>query len=100
ALVDPDAFRRARELLRGHGRRSGPPALNPCTPLLRGLLRCAPCGCAMTPAHSAKGARRYRYYVCTNAQKRGWDQCPSKSLPAGIKTLADELAQRGKERLA
>jgi hypothetical protein len=36
----------------------------------------------MTPAHSAKGARRYRYYTCTNAQRRGWDACPSKSVPA------------------
>jgi site-specific DNA recombinase len=83
ALVDPAAFRRARELLHRRGRRDGPPARNPLTPLLRGLLRCAPCGCAMTPAHSAKGVRRYRYYVCTAAQKRGWDTCPSKSVPAG-----------------
>jgi site-specific DNA recombinase len=37
----------------------------------------------MTPAHSKKGERRYRYYVCTQAQKRGWDTCPSKSIPAG-----------------
>ena len=36
----------------------------------------------MTPSHSAKGVRRYRYYTCTNAQKRGWHACPSKSLPA------------------
>ena len=27
--------------------------------------------------------RRYRYYVCTQAQRRGWKSCPSKSLPAG-----------------
>jgi site-specific DNA recombinase len=83
ALVDPAAFRRARELLHRRGRGDGPPTRNPLTPLLRGLLRCAPCGCAMTPAHSARGVRRYRYYTCTNAQKRGWDCCPSKSVPAG-----------------
>jgi hypothetical protein len=28
------------------------------------------------------GVRRYRYYTCTNAQRRGWDACPSKSAPA------------------
>jgi site-specific DNA recombinase len=28
------------------------------------------------------GSRRYRYYVCTNAQRRGWHNCPSKSIPA------------------
>ena len=29
-----------------------------------------------------EGGRRYRYYVCMNAQQRGWDSCPSKSLNA------------------
>jgi len=36
----------------------------------------------MTPSHAAKGVRRYRYYTCTHAQKRGWHACPSKSVPA------------------
>jgi len=50
--------------------------------LLQGVLRCAPCGCSMTPAHTKRGDRRYRYYTCTNAQKRGWTACPSRSIPA------------------
>jgi site-specific DNA recombinase len=37
----------------------------------------------MSPSHSTKGNRRYRYYVCTRAQKRGWHSCSSKSIPAG-----------------
>src|SRR5205823_637072 len=28
------------------------------------------------------GTKRYRYYTCTNAQKRGWDKCPAPSVPA------------------
>jgi site-specific DNA recombinase len=45
----------------------------------------------MTPSHTRRGCRRYRYYVCTRAQKRGWDQCPSKSIPAGqIETFVVE----------
>jgi len=36
----------------------------------------------MTPAHTKRGNRRYRYYTCTNAQKRGWKACPSRSIPA------------------
>jgi site-specific DNA recombinase len=37
----------------------------------------------MTPAHTTrKGHQRYRYYTCVNAQKRGWQTCPSKSIPA------------------
>ena len=37
----------------------------------------------MTPAHTTKGDRRYRYYTCTTAQKRGWGACPTKSISAG-----------------
>jgi site-specific DNA recombinase len=37
----------------------------------------------MTPAQAAKnGGKRYRYYVCTAAQRCGWRTCPSKALPA------------------
>lgn len=36
----------------------------------------------MHHTYTAKGGRRYRYYVCATAQQRGWDACPTKSLPA------------------
>jgi len=51
--------------------------------LLKGILRCVPCDCAMTPAHTRRGTRRYQYYTCVGAQQRGWHTCPSKSVPAG-----------------
>ena len=37
----------------------------------------------MTPSHSSRHNKRYRYYTCTQAQKRGWKVCPTKSVPAG-----------------
>ena len=37
----------------------------------------------LTPSHSTRGNKRYRYYVCGNAQKRGWKTCPSPSISAG-----------------
>jgi site-specific DNA recombinase len=37
----------------------------------------------MSPTYSSKGSKSYRYYVCSNAQKRGWEHCPSQSVPAG-----------------
>ena len=81
-LVDAGAFQRVGQHLAHNGPTLGPPALNRPGALLKGLLHCGPCGSAMTPAHSAKGARRYRYYTCVTAQKRGWHTCPSKSIPA------------------
>src|SRR5262249_33955882 len=72
-----------QDLLRRNGCTGGAAVRNQFGAFLKGLLRCAPCGCAMTPSHTTKGDKRYRYYVCSNAQKRGWDRCPSKSIPAG-----------------
>jgi len=36
----------------------------------------------MIHTYVARKNKRYRYYVCTRAQKEGWDTCPSKSIPA------------------
>ncbi len=47
--------------------------------LLKGLLFCSSCKCAMSPTHTPKVNRRYRYDDCTNAQKTGWSNSPSSS---------------------
>jgi site-specific DNA recombinase len=82
-LVDPVVWERVQALLRRNGRSGGAPVRNQFGALLKGLIHCSSCDCAMTPAHSTKGDRRYRYYVCTSAQKRGRDSCSTKSIPAG-----------------
>jgi hypothetical protein len=33
-------------------------------------------------SYSKKKDRKYPYYVCLNAQRKGWATCPGKSLPA------------------
>src|SRR6267378_1819503 len=81
AIIDSKTFERVQTLLRHNGPGSSR-ARTPGSALLQGVLRCAPCGCSMTPAHTKRGDRRYRYYTCTNAQKRGWRACPSRSIPA------------------
>ena len=50
--------------------------------LLAGLLSCASCKHPMIATYTAKGARRYRYYVCQEARKKGGDSCPTKSVTA------------------
>ena len=37
----------------------------------------------MSHSYTVRGSRRYRYHVCHRAQKRGWQNCPSPSVPAG-----------------
>jgi len=62
-------------------------------------LFCRPCGCAMTPAHVTNGNKRYRYYTCTAAQKKGWHTCPSKSVPAPEleRFILDRIAQHARD---
>ena len=83
AVVDPGAFHRTQALLRRNGATGGSHARNQFGALLKGLLRCMPCGCAMTPTHTTRGTRRYRYYACVAGQKKGASTCPSRSVPAG-----------------
>ena len=33
---------------------------------------------------SKKGQRKYRYYICLNAQKRGYSSCPTRSVNASV----------------
>jgi len=51
--------------------------------LLRGLIRCAPCDCAMSPTFTTRRGKQYRYYLCLHASKNGHGTCPTKTLPAG-----------------
>ena len=51
--------------------------------LLRGIIRCGHCGRSMTPSHTKRRDRTYRYYVCVGSQKFGYDSCPIKCVPAG-----------------
>ena len=64
---------------------------------MHGLLHCRPCRCAMTPSQTRKGTRHYRYYTCGAARKRGWQSCPSKSVPAGEieQFVLEQIHQRG-----
>jgi site-specific DNA recombinase len=82
AIIDSGVFEQANERLTHNGVTGGKEVRNKYGALLRGLLYCDACSTAMHHTYTAKGGRRYRYYVCGTAQQRGWEVCPSKSLPA------------------
>ncbi|WP_439630655.1 zinc ribbon domain-containing protein [Gemmata sp.] len=69
-------------MLRRNGATGGATVRGAFGSLLKGLLKCGPCGCAMSPTHTTKGARRYRYYACVAAQNKGRATCPTKAVPA------------------
>lgn len=92
AIVDQATYNRVQAQLAAQARTGGAVAKNRYGHLLRGLLHCAACDCAMTPSVTKKDRRVHRYYVCGNATKTGWRNCPCPSLPA--KAIEDAVVAR------
>lgn len=67
--------------------------------LLRRLLYCKACGRVMVHTFTTRGSKRYRYYTCTNAIKKGRRNCPTGSLPAGEieRTVVDQIRCIGQD---
>jgi site-specific DNA recombinase len=82
AIVGLELFEGVQTILNGAGSAHAYYKDHENPPLLRGLLRCKHCNCAMVHSFTARGARRYRYYLCNNAQGRGYAVCPSPTAPA------------------
>ncbi len=100
AIVDAAIWQRVQTQLARNGKTGGGAVRNEYGAILKGILRCGPCQCAMTPSHSTRaGQKRYRYYVCSSAQKRGWQTCPSKSIPAQEieRLVVDQLRSLGRD---
>jgi len=100
AIVSGDVWHRVQQMLRSNGRTGGMHVRNKYGALLKGLLYCKPCGTGMAHSYTVRGGNRcYRYYVCCTAQKRGWDTCPSKSLPAEEieRFVVDQIRAIGKD---
>ena len=53
-IVDAVLWQRVQDLLGRNGRTGGAPVRTKFGALLKGLLRCVPCDCAMTPSHSTR----------------------------------------------
>jgi site-specific DNA recombinase len=100
-IVESETWQRVQMILKRNGRSGGAEVRNRFGAILKGLLHCKACGCAMTPTHSTRnGTKRYRYYVCSSAQKKGWKSCPSKSIPAGEieRHVLDQIRGIGRNR--
>ncbi len=82
AIVSDDLFRSVQARLRENGHKRRRRKTHSSPGLLQGLLHCTACQSPMIHTYSSKGPRRYRYYVCSGAQKHGRASCLSGSIPA------------------
>ena len=98
AIVEREIWQQVEALLAHNGKARAVALRSRSRALLQGLLYCRPCGCAMTPAHVTHGNKRYRYYVCSAAQRKGRHTCPSKSLSAADieRYVLEQIASRGR----
>jgi len=95
AILAPGAWDRVQELLTPSVALPYARSRNKHLALLGGLLYCESCAVRMVYSHSRKSNRQYFYYVCLNAQRKGWAACPSKSLPA--RAIEESVLKRLRE---
>jgi site-specific DNA recombinase len=81
AIIDRALWDRVHAILRESPRRRGAHTRAQTPALLKGLIF-GPTGRAMTPAHTRKGGKLYRYYVSTDVLKRDAAACPVRRIPA------------------
>jgi len=82
AIVSRAMWDRAHAILASNHRVRGNRTRATTPALLRGIIRCAHCGSAMGPTFTKRRGKFYRYYLCVNASKNGYDSCPVRTVPA------------------
>jgi site-specific DNA recombinase len=82
AILKPGTWERVQKLITHPAAFARGKSRNKHLALLNGLLYCESCATRMVYTYSAKNGRKYPYYLCLNAHRKGWAACPSKSLPA------------------
>lgn len=99
AIITTAIWTRVQAQLAKHARSGGTEVRNKMGALLKGLVRCAQCDCAMSAVYTSKRGRQWRYYVCNQATNRGWHVCPTKSVPAADleRFVVNEIKVIGKD---
>ena len=92
AIIERSMWDRVHDIICESPRKRAMHARAQTPALLKGLIF-GPTGAAMTPAHTRKGGKLYRYYVSTDALKRDADSCPIRRVPAGEieKAVIDQM---------
>jgi DNA invertase Pin-like site-specific DNA recombinase len=81
AIIDRRLWDQVHAILEQSPRRRAAGARAQTPALLKGLLF-GPDGAAMSPTHTRKAGRLYRYYVSQSVMKQGANACPVRQIPA------------------
>jgi hypothetical protein len=81
AIIDQELWGNVHAILADNARTRSANTRAQTPALLKGLIF-GPTGAAMSPTHTRKGNRLYRYYVSQDVLKRGPDACPVGRVPA------------------
>jgi site-specific DNA recombinase len=81
AIIDRTLWDRVHAILRESPRKRAAHTRAQTPALLKGLIF-GPTGRAMTPAHTRKNGKLYRYYVSTDVLKRDAEACTVRRVPA------------------
>jgi site-specific DNA recombinase len=81
AIIDRRLWDKVQTILRESPRLRAARTRAQTPALLKGLIF-GPTGCAMSPTHTRKGGRLYRYYVSQSVIKGGAGACPVGRVPA------------------
>jgi site-specific DNA recombinase len=74
-IVDPADFQRVQTLLRRNGQTRGAPVRNKFGALLKGIIRCVPCDCAMTPSHTTGNRSAWSKNCCERSAHPIYPNC-------------------------
>jgi site-specific DNA recombinase len=81
-IIPDDVFQKTQEILANNRRERKVAGVVTNTGLLNSILRCKACDSTMYYIYSKKGVNKYHYYLCMNAQKRGYKNCPTRLVSA------------------
>jgi hypothetical protein len=85
AIIDEETFQKVKEI-RNYNNRNRIAIIKAKTPkgtgLLSQMVRCKACGCSMFHTYAKKRNKKYLFYLCSNANKRGYASCPTRTVNA------------------
>jgi DNA invertase Pin-like site-specific DNA recombinase len=83
AIIDQELWDQAHDILTVSPRARGRKTVAKEFALLKGIAHCGGCGSTMTPVHTLKNGKKYRYYKPSQQLRGGCEDCPIGSVGAG-----------------